>query len=124
MATKILIIGGPRCGKTTHAIDLGRRTGIETEHYDWMIDRYGWSEVSDVIAEGLNDQGDWIREGVAGVRGLRKWLRRNPGIPPFKIVVMNTPFIPMTPEQRRMHAGTTTMINQVMAEVERRRNHH
>lgn len=120
--TRILIIGGPRCGKTTYARDLSMRTGVDTEHYDWLIDRYDWSEISDMIAEGLSDKGDWIREGVAAVRGLRKWLKRNDGIPPFKIVVLNTPRIPMTPEQRRMHTGTTTIIDEVMAEVDRRRN--
>lgn len=118
---KILIIGGPRGGKTTHARDLSRRLGIPVQHFDSYISKYEWSEMSDEIAKWLDEPGPWIKEGVAGVRGLRKWLRKNKRTPDFEIVVMNEPKINLTTGQKRMHKNHGTILKECLDEIEARR---
>lgn len=118
---RILIIGGPRGGKTTHARDLSRRLGIPVQQFDTYISKYDWSEMSDEIAKWLDDPGPWIKEGVAGVRGLRKWLRKNKRSPDFEIVVLNEPKIQLSQGQKRMHKNHTKILEECMQEIESRK---
>ena len=118
---RILIIGGPRCGKTTLGKDLSRKLGIPCEHFDRYISKLGWSETSDAIADDLNSPGPWIKEGVAGVRGLRKWLRRNKKVPDFEIIVLNKPHIQLSQGQKRMHENHGKILDEVMQEIEHRK---
>lgn len=118
---KILIIGGPKCGKTTHARKLSRELGIPLDHFDNYIGRYEWSEMSDKIAEWLDQPGPWIKEGVAGIRGLRKWLRKNARTPDFEIVILNDPHLKHTPGQMRMHKTHGTILKECMQEIENRK---
>ncbi len=118
---KILIIGGPKGGKTTHARKLSQEHGIPIEHFDYHIGKYQWSELSDKISDWLSEPGPWIMEGVAGVRGLRKWLRKNKREPDFEIIVLNKPHIKLSPGQDRMHKNHTKILNEVMDEIDRRK---
>jgi len=118
---RILILGGPRGGKTTHARDLSRRLGIPVQHFDNYISRHEWSELSDKIAEWLDESGPWIKEGVAGARGLRKWLRKNKRSPPFEIIVLNEPRINLTSGQKNMHKSHSRILEECLAEIESRK---
>jgi hypothetical protein len=118
---KILIIGGPRGGKTTRAKELSRKHGIPIQHFDTYISKYEWSEMSDQIAKWLDEPGPWIKEGVAGSRGLRKWLRKNKKLPDFEIVVLNEPKIKLTQGQDRMHKNHTKIMQECLDEIEQRK---
>lgn len=120
---KILILGGPRGGKTTHARYLSRRLGIPVQHFDDYIKKYDWSEMSDQIAQWLDDPGPWIKEGVAGVRGLRKWLHKNKRNPDFEIIVLNEPRIKLTPGQDRMHKNHSKILKECIDEIDKRKRY-
>lgn len=118
---KILIIGGPKGGKTTRARQLSLTHGIPIQHFDAYISKYDWSEMSDQIAKWLDDPGPWIKEGVAGSRGLRKWLRKNKKIPDFEIIVLNEPKMKLTQGQDRMHKNHSKILKECMDEIEQRK---
>lgn len=122
MKRKILIIGGPRSGKTTLANKLRDSLHLPVVHFDSHIKDYEWSELSEKISEWLDDEGPWIKEGVSGVRGLRKWLRKNPEkLPDFEIHIMNEPKVEMTPGQARMHKAHSKILQECMDEIKSRK---
>jgi hypothetical protein len=122
MKRKILVIGGPRCGKTTKALKLCRELHIPIDHFDKYISTYEWSELSEKISDWLDEPGPWIKEGVAGVRGLRKWLRKNKGLPDFEIHILNEPKVNLTPGQARMHKNHSTILQECLDEIEKRKS--
>lgn len=73
MTSRILIIGGPRTGKTT----LARQLSAAARSTDDLIPM-GWSEGSEAASHWFDEPGPWVIEGVAVVRALRKWFLRNP----------------------------------------------
>lgn len=118
---KILIIGGPRTGKTTLASELGESDGLPVHHLDDLSDRE-WSTQSDIIADELSHDGPWIKEGVAGVRGLRKWLERNPDkVPDFEVVHLSEPKAEQSAGQAAMHKGHQKIYSEVEREISYRR---
>lgn len=119
--TKILIIGGPRCGKTTYSKKLSKEFGIPVQHFDDFISDLSWSDLSEKISEWLNEPGPWIKEGVQGVRGLRKWLRKNKNTIGFEIHVLNNPKVNHSPGQARMHKNHGTILKDVIGELNRRK---
>lgn len=122
--TKILIIGVPRAGKSTIATSLASELGIPLKHIDEWAKTLEWSVVSDKVAEKLETEGPWIMDGVAGVRGLRKWLERNPGKKPdFMIIWMGEPAIKLTAAQDNMRNGTLTIWKGVAPELLKRGVH-
>jgi hypothetical protein len=76
-AERIVLIGGPRVGKSTKAAELA----LDTGHLVWCSDEYRdveWSKASALAMERLETPGPWILEGCAMVRALRKWLKAHP----------------------------------------------
>jgi hypothetical protein len=121
-ADRVIVIGAPRAGKTTYALELGRERGIPVRHTDDLIKGLPWSKVSEVIAtQWLETPGPWIIEGVAAVRGLRKWLRANPeGLPFDEIVLLEHPRVDLTSGQAAMAKGCATIWTEVEPEVRAR----
>ncbi len=116
--TKILIMGVPRAGKSTLSADMASQLDIPLKHIDEWAKTLPWSETSDRVAEKLESEGPWIMEGVAGIRGLRKWLERNPGKrPDFTIVWLPEPAIKLTAAQDNMRNGTLTIFRQIEQEL-------
>ncbi len=83
MRERICIVGGPRTGKTTLALQLRdaalsdpSTASLSLVHSDALIDEVSWSEQSEVLARKLDNPGPWIMEGVAVPRALRKWLAK------------------------------------------------
>jgi adenylate kinase family enzyme len=75
----LLIMGVPKSGKTTLSAHMEKMTGLTVEHTDEMIGEFTWSATSREVAKMIQNEGPWIIEGVAAVRGLRKWIDANPG---------------------------------------------
>lgn len=111
---RLLITGGPKTGKTT--LSATYRDHF-VRHTDDLID-LDWSEQSNRIVEWLNEQGTWVIEGVAVVRGLRKWLRANEqGLPFDHLIYMVKPWTGRTQGQRVMNTATRTIWNEIAPTV-------
>lgn len=122
MKQKLIIIGGPSTGKTTMANALAEAKGIACFHSDDLIGRYDWSEASQFICDQwLTLPGPWVMEGVAVVRGLRKWLRANPtGVPCTGIIWLDQPHEELNNRQKGMAKGCLSIWNEIKDEVIRR----
>lgn len=118
---RVVIIGGPKTGKTTVANKLGARHKIPVKHCDSLIGLRDWSGASSEIAQWFAAPGPWIIEGVAAVRGLRKWLEDNPaGKPADVLLVMQKAKLPRTDKQESMAKGADTIWREIAAEVRAR----
>jgi hypothetical protein len=119
--TRIVILGGPRTGKTTLARELwseqvnGRTSSADPVairlHSDDIM-HMGWSEASEHVArDWLSAPGPWIIEGVALSRALRKWREAHPGEPPpvDKIIRLTTPYVELEGGQIAMMKGEHTV---------------
>lgn len=112
----VIVIGGPRTGKTTFADSLGGNV----RHADDLIEGREWSQVSDELVLWFDEPGPWVIEGVAVVRGLRKWLASHEGRVPATVVVMTLPKVEMTAGQEAMAKGVETIWGEIAPELERR----
>lgn len=117
---RILIAGGPRCGKTTLAEDLARAAGIQAEHSDDLIGVLDWSSASLEVSRWIDRTGPWIVEGVAVVRALRKLLERSSGKPAEFVYWSLSPKAPTTKAQDAMGKGCATAWEPVREELQRR----
>lgn len=146
--TRIVILGGPKTGKTTlagellqahHAQDESWRGGAsgppipQVLHTDDLI-HLGWSEASQYVADRwLTEPGPWIIEGVAAVRALRKWRDQHPGErPPVdRVIRLTTPHVALVKGQAAMAKGEETVwaevapwLRQHGVEIEHRGENH
>jgi hypothetical protein len=103
-ARRTVIIGPPKAGKTTLGLALAAELGVSLLHTDDLIGKFEWSAASDHIATvWLAEPGPWIIEGVAAVRGLRKWLVANPSGKPCDLIIeLPTPRIELSSRQAGM----------------------
>lgn len=124
--TRIVILGGPKTGKTTLAGGLQRdltnyfgplSTG-QVRHTDDLI-HLGWSEASQAAALWLDEPGPWIIEGVAVVRALRKWRDAHPGAAPpvDRVIRLATPLphVEISSGQAAMAKGEYTIWREIRA---------
>jgi hypothetical protein len=104
MLERVLIIGGPGCGKSTFASNMGvphycgdprslvKRT---LPNVNYLPEGLDWSFSSTYIAKNwfpLN--GPWVIEGVSVVRALRKWAEVMPNTNPAdKIIYFINPHL-------------------------------
>lgn len=118
---KIIIAGGPKTGKTTLANELAEKCGHPAKHTDDLIS-LGWSEASQLCADDwLNTEGDWIIEGVATTRALRKWLQANAeGKPCDQVHYLSEPHVELTKGQQAMAKGCFTVWMEVFNELRER----
>lgn len=111
---RILIIGGPKTGKTTLANKLGGNVRSTDD-----VMNLGWSEASAEVATWFDEPGPWIIEGVAVPRALRKWMKNNPGqpAPVDKIIWLSGAFQDLTTGQQSMTKGIDTVMNEIIGEL-------
>jgi len=123
--TSIAIIGAPRAGKTTLANELACTLALPVVHADDMI-ALGWSNVSETLARlMIQDPTPAIYEGVAVVRALRKLLEMltaagSPMMPLHRCIVLERPWLVLTPGQDRMRRGCATVLAGIAPELARR----
>lgn len=103
----ILIIGLPRCGKTTAADKMATEETV-TISTDGLISQYEWSAFSDKVCDLLKQEGPWIIEGCSAVRGLRKYLREGNKLT-FDVVWMDQPYVPLVGKQIGFAASLTSI---------------
>ncbi len=108
-----VIVGGPKTGKSRLADSLGKTV----RHTDDLIGELDWSELSEHVSHWFDEPGEWVIEGVATVRAIRKWLAREPGPFPAEIMLLTEAAVPRTPRQEAMAKGVETVWNQIKAEL-------
>lgn len=113
---RIGISGAPKTGKSTYSKSLASELNTTTRSTNEAM-HLGWSEASAEVSNWFDSASasDWIIEGVALARALRKWLERNTqGKPLDKLIITtNKPFESHTPGQDSMSKG----IDKVMGEI-------
>ena len=100
--TRIAIVGGPRCGKSTHAAQLGMRTYCtdDARHLPWSCQKYFWL--------GLQYcPGSWCLEGVQVARVLRAGLRVD------KVIELWQPHEQLTTRQAALLKGTRKIMEEI-----------
>jgi len=122
---RLLIAGVPRSGKTTLAAlraDEASRAGapLEVRHTDDLIGRFDWSGASAEVATWFGRSGDWIVEGVAVGRALRKWFAARQDAPCDVVVWMPRPRFALSSGQLTMAKGCLTVWAEVEPELRRR----
>lgn len=108
MSNRVLIVGGPKTGKTTLADQLSKSNGYPVTHTDDFIEK-GWSEASAHVAELLQKPGPWIIEGVAGTRALRKMLNQAAKPPDIHVIRLTEPHTARSTGQVTMAKGEQTV---------------
>lgn len=119
MALRTVIIGPPKAGKTTLAGAIANvQPDTQVLHTDDLIG-LGWSEASQHIANHwLSRPGPLVIEGVAAVRGLRKWCAANAAGKPCDVVLYLTePWVKLSPGQASMATGHTKIWAEIEAEL-------
>ncbi len=110
----MVIVGGPRCGKTTRARQLAAATRAPVRHTDDLIGKFDWSGVSHEVSRWLDEPGPWVIEGVAAVRALRKWLAAHAaGKPCDRIERLTRPFVALTSGQAAMAQACETVWSEI-----------
>ncbi len=118
---RIVIAGGPKVGKTTKGIELAKEHGLKLRHTDSLIHKMDWSRISFEVSRWLEDDGDWIIEGVVVPRALRKWLdRHKTGLPADRFLWSNKPRRSLDVKQRSMASGCQRVWEEILGELRRR----
>lgn len=74
---RIAITGYPNSGKSTLAKLISYLTELDVQATDSLLDTHDWSELSAEVATWFTQSNNWIIEGVAVPRALRKWRKAN-----------------------------------------------
>jgi hypothetical protein len=121
MSRRIVIIGGPRVGKSTLSQKLRDELGISNLRCSDDIKHLSWSESSAEASKWFDEQGDWIIEGVQMARALRKWLAANPNTPlDADILTLHRPWEARLPGQESMTKGVWTVFQEIRGELIKR----
>lgn len=118
---KLLIGGGPRTGKTTLAKAIAAAEGIALTHTDDLMATHAWSEASEEIARRIVSQpGDWIIEGVAVARALRKAIALAEMPSDLQVRWLREPVVARTPGQEAMAKGCETVWREILPLLQER----
>lgn len=115
---KIIIVGFPKTGKITLAKRLGQKYNAVVKSTDSLLDR-SWEEISEEAANWINEPAPWVIEGNATARGLRKWLKLNPGkrLDGVLIVLLTHTSSLYTPKQLALAKAIRTVWEQIRMEL-------
>lgn len=119
-ASRVVVAGGPRTGKTTLALRLGRRLSRPVRHSDALIGSHAWGDDSLEISRWLDEPGEWIVEGVATARALRKWLAGHDGRLDVTVLYCHEPLAHRSKGQETMAKGVATVWRQIESELRAR----
>jgi len=120
-ASRIVIAGGPRVGKTTLA--RGYEGSHRVRHTDDLIKLHNWNDASEAAAGWMTREGPWAIEGVSVPRALRKWMRTNDGKPCDVALWLAGPKAELSDGQLTMAKGCLTVWNEILDELHNRGVH-
>lgn len=129
---RIVVIGGPRTGKTTYATKLARQlrvhlasTGKHTENPEGLVsvknygkvstddyvDKYSYPDLPAKVIEDLRKMDNFVLEGTQAARVLRRWLREAPDEPKLDktLVFLGRPWVKRNPRQEATAKGVKTV---------------
>ena len=111
---RIAIIGWPRTGKTTLGLKMADELGLPYRSTDETLAmNLDWSAASEHVSTWL-DEPEWVIEGVALPRALRKWRERNNTEPPVdRIIYLRTPHEELKTGQIAMGKGLDTVMGEL-----------
>ena len=127
LTRRIIIVGGPLCGKSTMAAQL-RAQGIPTYCGDpqtrvrqveldvTYLPLMPWSDASAYVAERwLTMDGPWCCEGVVMARAVRKLIKAGLGdvLKGVEIMYLDHPYQTLTPGQASMAKAVATVWSEV-----------
>ena len=136
---RIVVLGGPRTGKTTYATRLARELGVHlastgkrTEAPEGLVstDNYldsgSYDDLPDRVIADLRGRESFVLEGTQAARVLRRWLRTTPDeVKLDKVLAFGRPWVRRTPKQEATAKGVRTtlrdlepMLRQAGVEVE------
>jgi hypothetical protein len=125
---RIIIIGGPQCGKSTYALSLNKpvfcgdpRSLVKrpVDGVTYLPEHLSWSAGSDFIANNwFKQKGPYVIEGVSIVRALRKWKKNHSvvrSMPCDRIIyiVNKHPSVQRLPGQDAMEKAVLTVWNEI-----------
>jgi hypothetical protein len=130
---RIVVIGGPRTGKTTYATKLARQLGVHlastgkrTEHEgglvstDNYLDRGTYDDLPDRVIADLRKRDSFVLEGTQAARVVRRWLKQSPDEPRLdKALVFNRPWVKRNPRQESTAKGVRTTLRDLLPMLER-----
>lgn len=127
---RVAIIGGPRCGKSTYATALAKKsgalllsTGKPADESVVRTDSYlslGWDAIPDNIIAMLRGQDDFILEGCQAARVLRRWYRDDAKGPRLdKVIIFSKPHVSRSGGQEAMAKGITRIIDGLLPVLKR-----
>jgi broad-specificity NMP kinase len=118
---RVVVAGGPRCGKTTRALDLGGAMGAPVLHTDDLVGLLPRGEDSAEVARWFDRPGSWVVEGVTAARALRSWLAAHQsGKPCDEVVLLQRPVVPLTIGQATMAKACETVWREVASKLAER----
>jgi len=117
MSLRIVVIGGPRTGKTTLAAQLAQQHGITNVRCTDETIGIGWSEGSAEVARWMEAPGPWLIEGASTARALRKLLAATTDKPCDMIWICSMPYGERTPWQISMGKGVMTVLFEIESEL-------
>lgn len=113
-APRVVVCGGPRCGKTAVAVRASERYGRPVLFGDSLIGSLPWGEDSAEVSRWFELDCEWIIEGVVCVRALRKWRARHPGeTPPFRVVRLTAGVHDLSDAQSAMAKGEASVWDEI-----------
>lgn len=130
---RIVVIGGPRTGKTTYATKLAKELGVHlastgkrTEAEcglvstdNWMK-KASWNDLPDHVIRDLQARESFVLEGTQAARVLRRWLRDTPDQPKLdKVLVFNRPWVKRNGGQEAMAKGVKTVLRELLPLLQR-----
>lgn len=112
--SRVVIVGGPRTGKTTLA---ARYRDVPVWHTDDYIKRT-FEQSVEAMLPLLDEPGPWVLEGVTTVRVLRAWLRAgHSGKPCDEVICCWEAKMALSRGQETMAKGCRTIWSQIAGEL-------
>ena len=108
---RIVIIGGPKTGKTYLSAGF---VHTPVRHTDDLIVHGDMQTQVRMAADWMNESGSWVIEGAMAVRALRAWMAAHPGVKPAEqVIYLQRPMAARTPQQTSMAKGIDTVWHEI-----------